>query len=221
MSGALSQACHLRGKLGLDWIAAILLGLAFYLLGSVPTGYIVVYLAKGLDIRQGGTGNVGALNAYQQTGAAGGMLVLAVDAGKGVLAILAGYWLGLPYWAVFLTGHLIVAGHNWPILLGFRGGKGAAAIFGISLAAQPAFTLVTLAAVLLILVLVRNVVWSAAFGFVLLNTLLLTTQQGADEIGLCVALTLVVTSTYVFSIRDHIGESIKARQWRELITGLA
>ena len=205
----------------MDWVAAISLGLVAYLLGSVPTAYIVVYLAKGLDIRRVGTGNVGALNAYHQTGLTGGLLVLALDAGKGALAVLAIHWLGLPIWTVFVTAPLIVAGHNWPVLLGFQGGKGAAAIFGVSLAAQPILTLVTLAAVLLFLVFVRNVVWSAAFGFVLLNILLVATQQGTDEIALCVALTLVVTSTYIFSIREHIGGSVKSRQWRGLITGLA
>lgn len=142
MSGPQVRAPFLRGELDLDWVAAISLGLAAYLLGSVPTAFIVVYLAKGVDIRQVGTGNVGALNAYHQTGVAGGLLVLAVDAGKGALAVLAVHWLGTPDWAVFLTTPLIVIGHNWPVLLGFQGGKGAAGIFGISLAAQPVLILV-------------------------------------------------------------------------------
>lgn len=205
----------------MDWVAAILLGLASYLLGSVPAAYILVYLAKGIDIRRVGTGNVGALNAFHQIGVAGGLLVLAVDAGKGTLAVLAVAWVGAPDWAVFLSTPLIVAGHNWPVFLGFRGGKGAAAIFGVSFAAQPVLTLVILAPVVLLIILTRNVVWSAAFGFVLLNVLLVATRQGADQIALCVALTTIVTCTYIFSIRDHIGESVKTRRWRELFTGLA
>ena len=205
----------------MDWVAAILLGLASYLLGSVPTAYILVYLTKGIDIRRVGTGNVGALNAFHQVGLAGGLLVLAVDAGKGTLAVLAVSWVGAPDWTVFLSTSLIVAGHNWPVLLGFRGGKGAAAIFGVSFAAQPVLTLVILAPVVLLIIFTRNVVWSAAFGFVLLNVLLVATQQGADQIALCAGLTMVVTSTYLFSIREHIGESVKTHRWRELIAGLA
>ncbi len=205
----------------MDWVAAILLGLASYLLGSVPTAYILVCLAKGIDIRRVGTGNVGALNAFHQIGVAGGLLVLAVDAGKGTLAVLAVDWVGAPGWTVFLSTPLIIAGHNWPVLLGFRGGKGAAAIFGVSFAAQPVLTLVILAPVVLLIIFTRNVVWSAAFGFVLLNVLLVATQQGADQIALCAGLTMVVTGTYLFSIREHIGESVKTRRWRELITGLA
>ena len=205
----------------MDWVAAILLGLASYLLGSVPTAYIFVYLAKGVDIRRVGTGNVGALNAFHQIGLAGGLMVLAVDAGKGALAVLAIDWVGAPGWSVFLSTPLIIAGHNWPVLLGFRGGKGAAAIFGVSLAVLPLPTLVTLVPVVLLIILIRNVVWSAAFGFVLLNIMLVVTRQGADQIVLCAGLTAVVICTYLFSIREHIGESVKTRQWRDLFTGLA
>ena len=205
----------------MDWVAAILLGLTSYLLGSVPTAYILVYLVKGIDIRRVGTGNVGALNAFHQIGVAGGLTVLAVDAGKGALAVLAVDWIGAPAWTEFLSAPLVVIGHNWPVLLGFRGGKGAAAIFGISLAVQPLPTLATLAPVVLLIILFRNVVWSAAFGFVLLNILLVATRQGAEQIALCAGLTAVVTGTYIFSIRDHIGESVKTRRWRELLSGLA
>ena len=52
----------------MEWIGAVLLGLGAYLLGSVPTAYILVYLAKGVDIRRVGTGNVGALSTFQQVG---------------------------------------------------------------------------------------------------------------------------------------------------------
>lgn len=205
----------------MDWIVAIPLGLGAYLLGSVPAAYILVYLARGIDIRQVGTKNVGALNAFQQVGVWGGLLVLLADAGKGALAFLAPQWAGAPEWTVFLTAPLVVAGHNWPVFLGFRGGKGAAAIFGISLAFVPLLTLIALGPAVLVMALVRNVVLGAAFGFILLNLLLLATQQSTGQLALCVALTLAVTATYVVSIREHIIGSIKARRWRQLFTGLA
>lgn len=204
----------------MDLTVAILLGLGAYLLGSVPTAYIVVYLARGIDIRQVGTGNVGALNAFQQVGPWGGILVLLVDGGKGALAVLVPGWAGAPEWTVFLTAPLLVAGHNWPAFLRFRGGKGAAAIFGISLAVVPLLTLITLAPTVLVMIMVRNVVLGAAFGFVLLNSLLLITQRSTDQVALCLSLTVLVTATYLFSIRQHISTSIISRQWRELFTGL-
>ncbi len=205
----------------MDWAAAILLGLGAYLLGSFPAAYILVHLVRGIDVRKVGTGNVGALNAFHQIGWWGGLAVLAVDAGKGALSALAPDWVGAPGWTIFLSSPLVVAGHNWPVFLGFRGGKGAAAIFGISLVVAPVLTLITLGPVVLIVLLIRNLVWGAAFGFVLLNALLLATQQDADQVALCGALTLLVTVTYLAGNREHISKSIKARQWRELISGLA
>ena len=205
----------------MDWTAAILLGLGGYLLGSVPTAYILVYVIKGVDIRQVGTGNVGALNTYHQLGAWGGLVVLLVDAGKGGIAFLVPDLVGAPGWTIFLTGPMVVAGHNWPVFLRFKGGKGAAAIFGISLAAVPLLTLITLGPTVLVIVLMRNVVLGAAFGFILLNTLLVVTEQSAGQVGLCAFLTMVVTATYALSVREHITSSIKSRQWRRLFTGLA
>ena len=67
----------------------------------------------------------------------------------------------------------------------------------------------------------RNVVLGAAFGFILLNTLLWVTGQGAQQVGLCLLLTALVTGTYLFYVREHIVSSIKARQWRKLFLQLA
>ncbi len=205
----------------MDLVVAILLGLGAYSLGSVPTAYVLVRLVKGADIREAGTGNVGALNTYHQVGLWGGLLVLAVDAGKGALAVLVPAWAGAPDWTMFLTTPLVVAGHNWPMFLGFRGGKGAASIFGISLVVAPVLTLITLGPVVLVVLLIRNVVWGTAFGFVLLNTLLVATQQSTGQIAHCAALTVLVTASYLVSIRERISTSIRTRQWRELLTGLA
>ena len=205
----------------MELTGAVLLGLGAYLLGSIPTAYILVRLAKGIDIRQVGTGNVGALNTFQQVGAWGGLLVLAVDAGKGALASLVPSWAGAPEWTVFLTAPLVIAGHNWPAFLGFRGGKGAAAIFGISLAVVPVLTLIVVVPTVLMVAVLRNVVLGAAFGFILLNTLLMATEQSTSQVALCGGLTLVVTATYVISVREHITNSIRNRQWRQLFTGLA
>ena len=192
-----------------------------YVLGSVPTGYILVRLAKGKDIRRSGSGNVGALNAYQQAGTAAGLAVLLVDTAKGVLAVIAPRLMGLDDWALFITTPLVVAGHNWPVFLGFRGGKGAAAIFGISLVIVPWLTVVTAGPSILLMLLLRNVVLGAAFGFILLNTLLWVTGQSAQQVGLCLLLTAIVTGTYLINVREHIISSIKARQWRKLFLQLA
>ena len=204
----------------MDWVAGILICLGAYLLGSIPSAYILVHLVRGVDIRCVGTGNVGALNTFQQVGVWGALLVLLADAGKGALTVLASDWSAPGGWVLFLATLLVVAGHNWPVFLNFRGGKGAAVIFGISLAVVPWLTLIALGPASLTALLTRNVVIGSAIGFILLNTLLLVTGQAADQIALCILLTVVVTVTYVFSIRDHIRVSIRTRQWRQLFTGL-
>ena len=199
----------------------IILSIAAYLLGSVPTAYILVLRLTGRDIRRLGTGNVGTLNTYHQVGLCGAAVILLLDTGKGVLAVLAPAWLGAPEWAVFLTTIMVLAGHNWPVFLGFRGGKGAAAIFGISIAFVPLLTLITLGPTLIVALLLRNVVLGVAFGFVMLNTLLFFTDRDPQHIGLCIFLTVVVTATYLISIRAHIVACIQSRRWKELFTELA
>ena len=197
------------------------LGLGAYLLGSVPTAYIMVRLVTGHDIRRLGSRNVGALNTYQQVGTWRAMPVLIVDAGKGMLAVLVPIWLGAPHWTVLVTTTLVVAGHNWPVFLGFRGGKGAAAIFGVSLALVPVLTLITLAPVVLIVLAVRNVVLGVAFGFLMLNILLLVSGRDAEQVALCIFLTLMVSVTYLVSIWNHVVQSINDHRWKGLFTGLA
>ena len=96
-----------------------------------------------------------------------------------------------------------------------------AAIFGISLVIVPWLTAITAGPSILVMLLLRNVVLGAAFGFILLNTLLWLTGQGAEQVGLCLLLTLLVTGTYVLNVREHIVSSIKARQWRKLFLDLA
>lgn len=109
-------------------IAAIVIA---YLLGSIPSAYITARLKKGIDIRQVGGGNVGALNVYREVGPVFGLVVLAADMAKGVLAVFIAQWLGLPLIWTCVAGFAAVVGHNWPCFLGFRGGRGAVTIMGV------------------------------------------------------------------------------------------
>ena len=164
---------------------------------------------------------MGALNTYRQAGIPAGIAVLLVDMAKGVLAVVVPRLVGAEDWVLFLTTHLVVAGHNWPVFLNFRGGKGAAAIFGISLVIVPWLTAITAGPSILVMLLLRNVVLGAALGFALLNVLLWVTGQGALQAGLCLLLTVLVTGTYLINIREHVVSSIKTREWRELFLNMA
>ena len=108
-----------------------------YLLGSLPTAYIFGRVLKGIDIRKFGSGNVGATNAFRVLGPTWGVVVLIVDVLKGVVAVtaVANYFLNYlqfsPDVLRILCGLACVCGHNWTLILRFRGGKGVATTLGV------------------------------------------------------------------------------------------
>ena len=87
-----------------------------YLLGSIPTGYIVGALA-GVDIRKVGSGNIGATNVARVVGKKRGLLTLIVDVGKGFIPVFVAGWLGLSHTAVALVAILAFLGHLYPVFL--------------------------------------------------------------------------------------------------------
>lgn len=99
-----------------------------YLLGAVPFSYLIACLRK-IDIRQHGSGNVGATNVTRVVGVGYGLLSLLGDVGKGAVAVWLTGFFNLPLW---LSGFAVV-GHNWSIFLGFTGGKGVATTVGLML----------------------------------------------------------------------------------------
>ena len=130
--------------------AGLLLGA--YLLGSVPFAYIVAKRVQGIDIRTVGSGNVGATNVARVLGRKWGIFVFLLDVLKGFLPVAAAQWLngrGVgsadPPLIVALTGLAAIAGHNWSVYLGFRGGKGMATSCGAFLAIFPLGLLIALA----------------------------------------------------------------------------
>ncbi len=127
-----------------------------YLLGAVPFAYIIGRLKKGVDIRDVGGGNAGALNTYRQIGPVWGLSVLAADILKGVLAVFVARWLGIPLEWVCVAGFAAVIGHNWPVFIKFRGGKGAATVLGVLVALTPAETFIAGAVVIALIGLTRN-----------------------------------------------------------------
>jgi glycerol-3-phosphate acyltransferase PlsY len=102
-----------------------------YLLGSIPTAYIIGKFRKGTDIRKVGSKNMGAMNVIYNVGFWWGALVLAIDIGKGVVAMVIAKVLNIPELAYYATGVVVILGHNFPVFLKFRGGKGGATAVGV------------------------------------------------------------------------------------------
>jgi len=103
-----------------------------YLIGSIPTAFIFGKVLKGLDIRQHGSGNMGATNAFRVLGKGPGAVVLALDIIKGILpVILIAGWLSPGVTGRVLAAVAVVCGHNWTCFLNFNGGKGVATSAGV------------------------------------------------------------------------------------------
>ena len=109
-------------------IIAIICG---YLLGSLPTAYIMGRLRKGVDIRQVGSRNMGAMNVIYTVGLAEGISVLVIDAAKGAVAVYLARLLGTPLEIQLAAGVAAVLGHGFPVFLKFRGGRGGATVVGV------------------------------------------------------------------------------------------
>lgn len=108
-----------------------------YVIGSLPTGLLMLRALRGIDIRRYGSGNIGATNVYRVAGLPTAVLVLVVDMMKGAVPLLlARAWHQVPA-ALVLTGLAAIAGHNWSVFLRFTGGKGIATSFGVLLALSP------------------------------------------------------------------------------------
>jgi glycerol-3-phosphate acyltransferase PlsY len=135
-------------------IAAVVIG---YLLGAIPFAYIIARIRKGIDIREKGSCNVGALAVWREVGPAFGIITLAADVGKGVLAVYVARWLGLDTVWICAAGFAAVVGHNWPVFLKFRGGKGASTIMGILLALMPVQFAIGLGIAVLIIIPTSNI----------------------------------------------------------------
>ncbi len=133
----------------------VLILIAAYLLGSIPFGYLIVRAKVGADVRETGSGGTGATNVTRRAGKFAGIFTLLLDAAKGVLAIyLARKFLtpdfGINWW-VAAAAVTVVAGHIFPVWLGFRGGKGVATGVGVFLALSP---LAVIGAVLIFILIV-------------------------------------------------------------------
>ena len=142
----------------MSWLI-ILIG---YLIGSLPTAYIAGRILRGADIRQMGDENMGAANAFRELGTWVGVAVGIVDAGKGALAVLIAQAAGMSPGFVMITGAAAVIGHNWPALIGFRGGRGESTTIGVLLVLIPQPMLIMAVPALTVLFITKNVIIASA-----------------------------------------------------------
>jgi acyl phosphate:glycerol-3-phosphate acyltransferase len=174
-----------------------------YLLGSFPTAYIAVRLNMGHDIRKMGDENSGAANAYRELNPAAGITVGIVDAAKGSAVVLIAIAAGMPQMIVLTAGLAAVIGHNWPVFLGFRGGRGVATALGILFVLVTIPMLILTLPTLLILIWRRSVTPSMAFLFVFLPVVDWLFRVQAILIGYGLVLPVLIGITTWFRTRSR------------------
>ncbi|PCD13686.1 membrane protein [Clostridioides difficile] len=182
----------------------IIIAVVAYLLGNISTSYIVAKRIAGVDIRTQGSGNAGSTNVLRTLGKRAGAMTFLGDVLKGVMAVLisefAARLVGID---TLLAGYLavicVVAGHNWPAVLGFRGGKGVATSLGAMLAVNPVITLMCLAVFILVVVITKYVSLGSVVGIGCSPIFMIMVKNKA---GLIVALFL--TASVIYNHRANI-----------------
>lgn len=119
------------------WWAFVTCGAIGYLLGSIPTGLIVGRVARGIDIRQFGSGRTGFTNVVRTVGARWGVVALIGDLAKGVVPVVIARLISDEPYVQAVAGLAAAIGHDWPLFARFQGGRGVATSFGAALAMSP------------------------------------------------------------------------------------
>lgn len=134
----------------------ILIALIAYFLGNISFAYILGRVFEKKDVRDYGSGSAGATNALRTFGKKIAAMVLCGDVLKGIVAVLIGRSMGGQAGA-YLAGAFAIIGHNWPVMLKFKGGKGVATTAGVMLFVNPFLTLICVAVGIIIIVFTRTV----------------------------------------------------------------
>ncbi len=188
-------------------VVTIILG---YFIGTIPTGYLVAK-ARGVNIQQAGSGNIGATNVLRTLGILPAVIVAMADPLKGAVATLVPTLVGVGTWGVALVGLATVLGNNFNVLLGLRGGKGIATSIGVFLVIDPLITAMCVALGLFTIVISRTVSLGSLVGLFSLPLFILA--KGNFPVANLV-LALALTSLAVVRHRDNIRRLLNGTERR-------
>jgi len=180
-----------------------------YLIGSMPFGYIVAKVVKKIDIRDYGSGNIGATNAFRVLGPWLASLVLIGDLLKGFLAIVLFYQLNIDSLFVIILGGLaVIGGHDWSIFLEFKGGKGIATTYGVFLALNPKIALLSALIWLIVIALTRYASLASILSLSVLVVLMLWFRQPQEYIIFSVII-------LALALYRHRGNILRLKEGKE------
>lgn len=183
-----------------------------YLLGSIPFGYIVGKLFKKVDIREFGSGNIGASNAFRTLGPPLASLVLLGDVGKGILSIYLVRFLGIDNLLIStIAGLAVICGHDWSLFLGFKGGKGIATTFGVIFAFNPIIAILAVIVWGIVLMSTRYASLSSLCAVFSILIFMLLFKQPYEYI----AFSAIILVLGIFKHKDNI-ERLRSKKERKI-----
>lgn len=175
---------------------------AAYLVGATPTSYLAGRLVRGIDLREHGSGNLGATNAFRVLGWKAALPVMIVDVAKGwVPTLFFPLWDGAPAGWALAYGAAAIVGHVFSIYVGFRGGKGVATSAGVFLALAPWAVLIGFIVWGVTVTLTRIVSLSSILAALVLPVAVFVTNEPAIELALSVVLAAFVIYAHRGNIR--------------------
>ena len=185
---------------------------ASYLLGSIPSSYIAGRLVRGIDLREHGSGNLGATNTFRVLGAKVAAPVMVFDMAKGfVPAGVFAQWDGSDQWAWALAyGAAAIVGHVFSIYMRFRGGTGVATGAGVFLALSPVAMGFAIAAWVAVLVFTRMVSLASITAAALLVGALVVTESRGEVL----TLGILVASFVIFAHRGNVKRILRGEEYR-------
>lgn len=184
----------------------ILIAGVSYLLGSIPFGYLLVRIFRGEDVRQSGSGNIGATNVSRKSPALGALTLL-LDALKGVAAVLLAARIvdGVsnikPFQPMEIAALFVVLGHVFPIWLKFHGGKGVATGLGSFLVIAPKAVLLATAIFILLVLLFRYVSLASIVAVAVFPLFLLRAVSNVRDFAFAAATSLLIIARHCENIR--------------------
>lgn len=166
-----------------------------YLLGSISFSYLIAKKVAGIDIRAHGSGNAGATNTLRVLGTWPAILVLLLDATKGMASVAISWWIS-DFNSVIgaLAGIFAIIGHNWPIFFQFRGGKGIATTVGVSLLISPLAFFVSVLLCVAIIAITRYVSLGSLVFVTAFPILLYVTTH---DLSLCLVVLIITVFGFV------------------------
>ena len=191
----------------------ILAAVIGYLLGDIPSGVLIARAYGVRDIRQHGSGNTGTTNVMRTLGWLPSVLTLVCDCLKGYVACLIGKWLaGDP--GMLLGGLCAILGHDFPVFLGFKGGKGIATSLGLIIAINPWIALAELAVQIVAVALTHYMSVASLITTVAFPVLVAIMERGRENFPLFLGAACVASALSLFGHRSNIARLIRGEENR-------